>query len=466
MARAHAVLDEGRDRRQLHDGLRDPAARVGEEAEAELGELGARGIRTDDQALAARAVDGLHHELVEPVEHLGERGGLLEPPGVDVGEDRLLAEEVADEVGHVGVDELVVGDAVADRVRDRDVPEAGGEHEPGRAEHRVGPELLRVEELVVDAAVDHVDAGGTGGRAHPHAPAGAEQVAALDELDAHEPREQGVLVVRGVVDAGRQHDDGRILDALGRARAQRLQQAVRVVADRPHPHRREQLGQGLRHDAAVRDDVAHAARHAHVVLEHPPGAELVADDVDAGDVHAHAVGADDAGGLPVVVGRRADQRRGDHPVAHRVLRAVHVGEEPLERAHPLRDARLDDAPVGCRDDPRHGVEREGALLAREVEGDALREVRARQRVGASAELVLRHPREGRIELAVRLAHRPGFGGEHLVPRTGGALPLPPRPRRGVPVEERSHGLTVPVVGYRDVTDTRRARHPSAWPNFP
>ncbi len=178
------------------------------------------------------------------------------------------------------------------------------------------------------------------------------------------------------------------------------------------------------------------------------------------DVHAHAVRAHDARGLPVVVRRRADQGRRDHPVAHGVLRSVHVGEEPLERAHPLRDARLDHAPVGCRDDPRHGVERERPLLAGEVERDALREVRARQRIGATAQLLLRHPRERRVELAVRLAHLAGLGGEHLVPRASGASPLPPRPRRGVPVEERSHGLTVPVVGYRDVTDTRRARHPS------
>ncbi len=172
------------------------------------------------------SVDGLHDELVEPVEHLLEGARLLEPPGLHVRQDRLLGEVVADEVGHVGVDELVVGDAVADRVGDRHVAEPRGEQQAGRAEHRVGAELQRIEELVVDAAVDHVDAGRTGGGAHPHPAAGAEQVAALDQLDAHQAGEQRVLEVGRVVDAGGEHDDRRVFDAVRCRCAQRARAAA------------------------------------------------------------------------------------------------------------------------------------------------------------------------------------------------------------------------------------------------
>ena len=83
--------------------------------------------------------------------------GVSHPLGVDVAQDRLLAEVVPDEVRHVGVEQLVVGDAVADRVGDRDVAGPGGVDEAGAPEQRVGPELDRVEELVVDPAVDDVD---------------------------------------------------------------------------------------------------------------------------------------------------------------------------------------------------------------------------------------------------------------------------------------------------------------------
>jgi hypothetical protein len=57
---------------------------------------------------------------------------------------------------------------------------------------------------------------------------------------------------------------------------------------------------------------------------------LVADEVDAGDLDAHAVGRVDAGGLAVEV-LRGDEGRRQHAVAHAVLVAVGVVEERLER---------------------------------------------------------------------------------------------------------------------------------------
>ena len=56
-----------------------------------------------------------------------------------------------------GIDRLVVGHAGADGVGQRDVARAVGLHQAGHAEQAVGAERLRVEEVVVDPAVDHVD---------------------------------------------------------------------------------------------------------------------------------------------------------------------------------------------------------------------------------------------------------------------------------------------------------------------
>ena len=98
----------------------------------------------------------------------------------------------------------------------RDVAGPGGVDQAGAAEQRVGAEVHRVEELVVDAAVDHVHRLEALRGAHQHPAAAAHQVAALDELDAHRAGQQGVLEVGGVVDARREHDDGRVGDA-GRA---------------------------------------------------------------------------------------------------------------------------------------------------------------------------------------------------------------------------------------------------------
>ena len=93
------------------------------------------------------------------------------------------------------VDRLVVGDAGADRVGDRDGPGAVGADEPGHAEHRVGAELERVDEVVVEPAVDRVHALQPGGRAHVADGVADDEVGRLDELDAHLPREERVLEV-------------------------------------------------------------------------------------------------------------------------------------------------------------------------------------------------------------------------------------------------------------------------------
>ena len=77
---------------------------------------------------------------------------------------------------------------------------------------RIGAERLGVEEVVVDAAVDHV------ARARrplvvrmKTVPSRDDEVAAFDQLDAHLLGEEAVLEVRRVVDAGReQHDHWRV----------------------------------------------------------------------------------------------------------------------------------------------------------------------------------------------------------------------------------------------------------------
>ena len=201
VAALEVVVDEGGVPRQRHHLLGDVAARVGLDPRAHRLALGVGGRRADEHPVAARLGHRLHHELVEPVEHLGPLVGVPQEVGGHAGEDRFGAEVVADELRHVGVHRLVVGDPVADRVGDRDVAGAGRAHEAGHAEDRVAAEHDGVEERVVDAAVDHVDALEAVGGAHRHHVVVDHEVAALDQLDAHLAGEERVLEVRGVVHA-------------------------------------------------------------------------------------------------------------------------------------------------------------------------------------------------------------------------------------------------------------------------
>jgi hypothetical protein len=66
-----------------------------------------------------------------------------------------------------------------------------------------------------------------------------------------------------------------------------------------------------------------------------------------------------------------------------------------------------------------GVERERPLLAGEVERHTLGEVRARQRLGATAQLVERHLGQRLVDALVGVARLVGFD-EHLIPCALGA----------------------------------------------
>ena len=251
----------------------------------------------------------------------------------------------------------------------------------------------RVEVAVVDAAVDHVDALEPVRGAHVHHVVVDDEVAALHELGTELAGREHVLEVRGVVRPGREHDDARPRAARRRDRAQRREQDRAVVVDAPHRVRAEHARQDARGRGAVLEHVRDAARVAHVVLEHAVRALGVAHEVDAGDEAARAMGDVDAHGLAdEAVGRR-HHVAGDHAVADRGLLArVHVVEELVERADPLREPGLHHGPLVGRDDPGEQVHREGALeavlVAAQGEGDALGAERGVAQAGPAGQFVV------------------------------------------------------------------------------
>jgi hypothetical protein len=193
----------------------------------------------------------------------------------------------------------------------------------------------------------------------------------------------------------------------------------------------EQAGEGPGHGQPVLDHVADPGRDPHVVLQHPDLARAVPDQVDAGHVHPDPVGRGQPGHLPVEVLGGADQPPGHHPVGERLARPVHVGQERLQRQHPLPDAPGDQVPFGRVDHPRDQVQRERPLLAREVVGDPAVGEHPRQLVGPVAQLGGvqwlqrgQQRRVGRPRLAWLL--------EHLIPRV----------RQPVGVENVRHARSV------------------------
>ena len=277
--------------------------------------------------------------------------------------------------------------------------------------------IERIAEVVVDAAIDHVDALEAVGGAHVDDVVVGDQVAAFDQIDAHLAREIGVLKVGGVEDARREQHDVRLGAAFRRERAQRGQQQLRIVLDGPHAVAVKELRKGALHHAAVGEHVADARGHAQVVLEHDKLAGVEAQQVGADDGDVDVARHLQSAHLPPVVLAAIDQLARDDAVVEDFGVGVDIAQKEIERGDALREAALDAVPLLRRDEARQQVVGEdalGALVAAvDGEGDALGEEREVGRLLAALQLIGGQAGQGFGKGAVVRAHF-AAGLAHLV----------------------------------------------------
>ena len=143
-----------------------------------------------------------------------------------------------------------------------------------------------IEEVVVHAAIDYVDALQASGGPHVDDVVVHQEIAAFDEFDSHLLGKKCVLEIRGVENSGRQQDDLRFVPRprTGRGeRPQRGQQCLRVVIDRAYSVVAEKRREDFLQHFAVRQHVGDAAGHAQIVFEHGEAAVGQTDQVGAAD---------------------------------------------------------------------------------------------------------------------------------------------------------------------------------------
>src|SRR5260370_5116147 len=104
-----------------------------------------------------------------------ERCLVAEEVSFYVRQNCLFAKIVTDDGGNVGVDSLVVGNARANGVSQRDIAGAISIQQAGYAQGRVALEGEGVKGIVIDAAGDYRDAPHTAPHAH------------MDEVVMHKP---------------------------------------------------------------------------------------------------------------------------------------------------------------------------------------------------------------------------------------------------------------------------------------
>src|SRR6266851_3906949 len=245
------AVDEGRRHRQVDAGLADVIFRVGDELRPAFVEFLQTRSRTDRDAVAARFADRLDHELGQVVERIAQPLRLAADMGLDIGQDRVLGEVIADDARHVGIDRLVVGDTGADSVGERQVAGPIGPHQTRHAQHALGDERLGIEIIVVDPAIDHVDAGQAAGGPHVDPVVLDKKIRALHQRHAHLACQEYMLEIGRIVGAGGQQHDLRVGNSGGCDLLQCRDQLGTVIVDRAQADVVEEVREGAQHHVAV-----------------------------------------------------------------------------------------------------------------------------------------------------------------------------------------------------------------------
>ena len=150
---------------------------------------------------------GGDHQFVEPLQRHGARGGVAQPPGRDIGQFKLAAEQRGRQRRQEAQHGARLGQAGAEPIGQHHMAVADGLHQAGHAEPRARVQFERIGEIGVEPAHQHLGALEAGDRAHEDAVMTDGQVLALDQEEPEIAREIGVLEIGFVQRPGREQAD-------------------------------------------------------------------------------------------------------------------------------------------------------------------------------------------------------------------------------------------------------------------
>jgi hypothetical protein len=197
------IFHDNRHARKRERRLRNVITWIGVNRILKLFPLLGRGVWPDKHAVPAGFVGCFHHELVEIIQNVSPLIFFETNVRRNGRKNRLLTEIIFDDLRHVSVDDLVVGDAGSRSIRQCDVTRSVDIHDSSNSQQRVRSERLRIQEIVVDAAIEDIHALQAFGRAHHNQAISYNQVAAFNQFDPHEFREERMFEIGGVVNTWR-----------------------------------------------------------------------------------------------------------------------------------------------------------------------------------------------------------------------------------------------------------------------
>ena len=142
--------------------------RFGDQHAAEFFDFGFTRRRADEHAVAARAVGFFHHQFVQICQCVFKFVRLAALVGRDVVQNRFFGQVKTNHVGDERVNRFVIRHARANCVGQCDVTGAVAIEQTRHAERGIRAKRQRIEKIVVNPTVNHIDAFRTVGRAHIH----------------------------------------------------------------------------------------------------------------------------------------------------------------------------------------------------------------------------------------------------------------------------------------------------------
>ena len=254
-------------------------------------------------------------------------------------------------------------------------------------------------------------------RAHEHARVTHHEIATLDNLDAHLPREVGVLEVGGVRRARREQHHRGVGHTGGCDVLEHLQQLARIILHWPHADGLEHMRERALHRAAIFQNVTYAGRTTPVVFQHEVLPLLIANQIRAADVDVNILRHIEVHELAAKMFSRKNVVRRDDAVLQNFLLVIDVVQKQIQRRDALREAALDHLPFLRGNDARQKVEGKNFLRARrvtiDVEGHALPHERQIHGLPLVIELLRCERLEQFAEARIMRLHRAIAGG-HLI----------------------------------------------------
>ncbi len=248
--------------------------------------------------------------------------------GGHVRDDRLLIQVVTDHVRHEGVDHLVVGHAGTRCIGEANLAIAPGSHQTGHAQSGIGTEYLRVQEIVVNAAINHIHALQALDSTHVDTIIFANhQVGPFYQLGAHALSQEGMFKIGGVENTWREHRNFRVVLRPGRNRRQHVEQLVGVVIDRQNAGFVEQLREHPFGQLTVLQHVGNTRGDPQVVLKNIHLAIFIPHQVGSTDVRPDPQWRREPPTLLAKVLRVGEHIFGDDLVLDDVLVVVDVVDE-------------------------------------------------------------------------------------------------------------------------------------------